>query len=100
MPYVLLAVSLQPAHGYAIEELAAPAWAHEHRDEHPVPYAAPARKGWAGPIRVAAGAGWASAPRLLNDRPLRNVAGNWASALPTHRGMIDRFFGLCRRRGA
>jgi poly-beta-hydroxybutyrate-responsive repressor len=94
IPYVLLAVSLQRAHGYLIEEylrslgfltleMSTLYRTLRHLEKDGLLYSS-WEPGPAGPARrvyslTAAGRGWLD---------------SWAGVLEAYRGMIDRFFGL------
>jgi poly-beta-hydroxybutyrate-responsive repressor len=79
IPYVLLAVSLQRAHGYLIEEYRTLRQLEKdgllYSSWEPGP-AGPARRVYS---LTAAGRTWLD---------------SWAGVLEAYRGMIDRFFGL------
>ena len=94
VPYVLLAVSLQHAHGYAIEEylrqlgLVGLEMSTLYRTLRQLENNGLLRSTWepgpAGPAR-----------RVYTLTDIGSTwLDTWANALSTYRGMIDRFFGL------
>jgi len=96
VPYVLLAVSVHKAHGYAIEEylrqlgLMSIEMSTLYRTLRQLEKDGLLRSDWepgpAGPAR-----------RVYSLTDLGTTwLDNWATALSAYRGMIDRFFGLYR----
>ena len=98
VPYVLLAVSLQRAHGYAIEEYLRQAgllgveMTTLYRTLRQLEKDGLLRSAWEpGP------SGPARRVYSLTDVGMTWLD-SWATALSAYRGMIDRFFGLYTRR--